>query len=148
MLQRGRKSSAALAVIDRNGALESIGRVPPPADLTHEQRLVWMRTVNAKPAEWFDDSHLPLLAQYCRHVATADMLTAQINTFQAEWLMRDDGVQRLKRLCSIRATETQWIATLARHMRLTHQSQYRADKAAVVSATSKGGRKPWQSDVE
>lgn len=145
MIQPGRKSAAALAVV---GEVSVVSRVPPPAELTDSQRALWMETVNSKPAEWFGPEHVPLLLEYVRHVATADMLSRQIEAFDAAWLADDDGLKRLKTLTTMRTKEAQVINTLARSMRLTQQAIYRADKAATLVNRVRGGRKPWQLPEE
>lgn len=141
MAQPGRKSAASLSIAS---PVTAISRVAPPAGLTDKQRGLWLATVNSKPAEWFGDEHVPMLVEYVRHVETADMLTEQIENFDPEWLKDDDGLKRLDKLTGMRAREAALINTLARSMRLTQQSVYRADKAATL--TDKGrGRKPWQT---
>lgn len=123
-----------------------VSRVPPPAELTDAQRGLWLETVNSKPAEWFGPEHIPLLLEYVRHVATADMLTQQIEAFDPKWLDDDDGLKRLKTLTAMRAREAQCINTFARSMRLTHQAVYDKQKAATLSGRVGKGRKPWQHE--
>lgn len=140
MLQRGRKSGAALAVVP--GGQD---RLAPVAGLTQGERTVWLATVNSKPADWFGSEHVPILVNYCRHSARADLLNGQLQAFQPEWLETDEGFKRFERLSKLFRDETNAINVLARAMRLTHQSIYRADKAATIVAGGKG-RKPWESE--
>jgi hypothetical protein len=37
----------------------------PPENLSPEARKLWARIIASKPADWFDESNLPILAQYC-----------------------------------------------------------------------------------
>jgi len=143
MQQAGRKSAAALSVVS---AVTSLARIAPPGVLTDSERALWLSTVNSKPAEWFGDEHVPMLAEYVRHVTTAELLTGQIAAFKTEWLIADDGPKRYEILLRMRARETGMVNTLARAMRLTQQSIYRADKAATLSGKGGGRRKPWQSE--
>ena len=142
MMQRGRKSSAQLAVV---GAAV-ISRIAPPNELTDKERGLWLDTVNSKPAEWFGNEHIPMLVEYVRHVSTADLLTREIQAFTAEMFADTDELKKLKILTSMRAQEASCINTFARSMRLTQQSIYRADKAATLSGDGEGKRKPWQQE--
>lgn len=114
--------------------------------MTDGQRALWLVTVNSKPAEWFGPEHVPLLVEYVRHVATAELLTQQIETFDPAWLADDDGIKRYDRLAKMRMREAAVIHQLARSMRLTQQAMYRADKAATLAGKGGGKRKPWQSE--
>lgn len=126
------------------GVVTSLTRVSPPRDLTDTQRVIWLATVNSKPAEWFGDEHVPILVEYVRHIETANALTQQIEAFDPEWLKDDDGLKRYDKLTKMRAREAGVINTLARSMRLTQQAMYRADKAGTLGSKG-GGRKPWQT---
>jgi len=141
MQQRGRKSTASLAVA---GVVTTLTRIAPPRTLSDAQRSIWLATVNSKPAEWFGDEHVPILAEYVRHIETAELLTQQIEGFDPDWMKDDDGLKRYDKLTKMRAREAGVINTLARSMRLTQQAVYRADKAATLSKGG-GSRKPWQT---
>lgn len=141
MTQRGRKSLAALAVVS---AEVGAPRALPPAGLTPAQRVIWMETVTSKPAEWFGPEHIPILEAYCRHVVTGRMLSEQIETFDPAWMEDDDGLRRFDRLLAMHTRETGRVNELARAMRLTQQSIYRADKAATLEKRGRAA-KPWQT---
>lgn len=145
MQQRGRKSAASLAVV--GSEIPGITRIPPPMTLSDGERAVWLATVNSKPAEWFGLEHVPLLVNYVRHVVAADVLDGQIRDFDPEWLKGDEGLSRYEKLRKIFRQETEAINRLARAMRLTHQSIYRADKAATLTDRARG-RKPWEESGE
>jgi hypothetical protein len=138
--QRGRKSAASLAVV-RPFFQEH--RPAPPAELTPEQAEEWVAIVNAMPADWFD--HAPeLLVAHVRHVCTARLLAAQINAFDPAWLASDEGLKRYDKLLAMRERETKSMMSLATKMRLTQQSRYRADRAAVAVKNAPTGRRPWE----
>jgi hypothetical protein len=141
MQQRGRKSAASLAVVGAD--VPGISRLGPPSTLTDGERAVWLATVNSKPAEWFGSEHVPLLVNYVRHTVAADVIDAQIRDFDPEWLKKDEGLDRYEKLRKLFRQETEAINRLARAMRLTHQSIYRADKAATLTGKARG-RKPWE----
>ena len=70
MGNRGRISSSALSVIGPGG-IEATPRPKSPIELSDEQAEVWREIVNRMPADWFGPETIPLLVQYCRHVARA-----------------------------------------------------------------------------
>ena len=141
MAQPGRKSAASLSVV---GEVTSLRRLAPAPGLTQAQLQIWLATVNSKPAEWFGDEHAPILLEYVRHVATAEVLSRQIEEFDPAWMADDDGLRRFDKLTAMRAREAGVINTLARSMRLTQQAVYRANKAATLGDAGRG-RKPWQT---
>ena len=118
MQQRGRKSAAALAVVSSTAG----GRLAPPPSLTEDQRNVWLRTVNAKPPDWFSDEHVPLLEAYCRHVTFAATIARALAKVDPEWLLSDEGIARHERLYKMHDREERAISALATRMRLTQQS--------------------------
>lgn len=142
MQQRGRKSAASLAVV---GATP-IHRVAPPEGLGTEQKAVFLSVVNSMPADWFGAEHLPLLVAYCRHVVTANVVAREIEAFQPEWMATDEGLERYEKLMKMAQRESASINGLARSMRLTHQSKYRADKAHTLAGKSSGNR-PWEYEA-
>jgi hypothetical protein len=141
MKQRGRKSAASLAVISTERGITRIG---PPSTLSEGEAAVWTRIIDSKPAEHFGLKDVPHLTNYCRHVVKADVIDGLIKAFEPEWLNDDDGLKRYERLLTMAQRETGCIEKLARSMRLTHQSIYRADKVA----STKSNPRPWQLDGE
>lgn len=130
-----------MSVVGRE--VPGITRLGPPATLSDGERGVWLATVNSKPAEWFGPEHIPLLVNYVRHVVAADVLDGQIREFDPGWLKGDDGLARYEKLRKLFRNETESINRLARAMRLTHQSIYRADKAATLTDRV-GNLRPWE----
>lgn len=102
-----------------------------------------MATANDKPSDWFGSSHVAMLVDYCRAVARADVVDGQIKEFDPDWLKTDEGLKRYERLISVGAKLSGVCNTLARSMRVTHQSIYRADKTVP-----KPGRKLWQREPD
>lgn len=143
MAQPGKRSAASWAV---TGVVSTITRVAPPSVLSDAERGLWLATVNSKPAEWFGDEHMPMLLEYVRHVSTADLLTREIEGFTPAMFADPEELKKLKTLTAMRAREAQCINTLARSMRITQQSVYRADKAATLANRGGGIRKPWRQE--
>lgn len=118
MNQRGKKSAAALAVVSTDVACP----LQPPSSLTPAQRQVWLRTVNAKPADWFGEEHVPLLMGYCRHVCNADTIDEALSQVKADWLLSEDGIARHERLYKMHDREERAASALATRLRLTPHS--------------------------
>jgi hypothetical protein len=140
MNQRGRKSAAALAVVDEGPGLQPI---MPPKDLTPAERGVWLEIVNNKPADWFGTEHGPMLVELVRHVCRGSVIDQQIRLFDPEWLKTDEGLRRYDRLVSMGAKVAGVVQTYMRSMRLTHQAIYHKDKASMGPGK---GRKLWDRE--
>lgn len=138
MAARGQKSAASLAVA--SPASLSFRLAPPPT-LSPAQKSVWLSVINAMPADWFGEEHAPMLAQYCRHKVQADLIAQQQEAFDPDWLADDEGLKRFDKLAACMERETRTMNALLRSMRLTQQSQIRADK--VIKNQGKA-LKPWQ----
>ena len=140
MATRGRKSAASLAIAP--AGVER--RLSPCAGLTQAQRSEWVKIVNSRPADWFGPEHESLLAQYCRHKVSAEVLSEQIEAFKPEWLFEDDGLKRYELLQRMMARESNIIIALLRTMRITQQSMYNAKNANTAAEKVGKGRKLWQ----
>ena len=140
MAERGKKSVASLSVAARAG-IDS--RIAPPCNLTAAQKVEWVAIVNSRPAEWFGPENASMLVQYCRHKIQADLIAQQLESFNPDWLVDDDGLRRFDKLGAMLERETRCINALLRSMRLTQQSLYNAKSANTASQGNKG-RKPWQ----
>jgi hypothetical protein len=136
--QRGRRSTAQLSVITIPGQ-----RHEPPRGLTKPQAAVWRSVVATKPSDWFSVDTHPLLAAYCRHTATADVLAAKIDAIETEAADCSD----YKTLLSQRDRETAALLKLAQSMRLTQYSRFKSETAATQAANSGDGEKPWSLNV-
>jgi len=51
----------------------------PPEHLSDDARRLWAKILASKPADWFEEGSLPLLAQYCDLVAEQAKLVQQRN---------------------------------------------------------------------
>ena len=122
-------------------------RLQAPADLSEFQQAVWAATVNARPANWFGDEHLPILLQYVRHVESANDVQRQLSAYDFEYLADDDEGLKLRRyecLLRLQALESNMINTLARAMRMTQQSLYRGEKRIPEKETASNENLPWR----
>lgn len=143
MKQRGVKSAAQLATVTALPAR----LLAPPDDLSTDQAQVWASVVVTKPHDWWDAGTVPLLTAYCRAVVEARKVATLVESMTADMLLLDDGLKRYRELRKLQSELTGDVNTLARAMRLTQQSKYRADAAAVASDKAKGAR-PWHRIIE
>jgi hypothetical protein len=137
--QRGRQSAAALATVTPL----PIRLLAPPPDLSPEEAQVWAGVVATKPGDWWDAATIPLLAQYCRAVALADLLGDQVRQCAAAMLTDPDQLGTLKELRKMQAQLSGEMKSLATSMRLTQQSRYNAKNSDTASRRVVS-RKPWQ----
>jgi hypothetical protein len=141
MGQRGRTSSAALAVV---AGTDIDGRPKAPADMTEFQRGVWERTVANEAADVFRTAALQqLLKEYCRHVETADRLSKQADIYTADG--SNHSLQDIDVLLRMRDRETKALADKATKLRLTNQSRYTPGAAGTAAKKSGEATKPWQA---
>lgn len=143
MATRGRKSAASAEVSVIDG---SFGKRPDPLpELSDEEAAIWRDTVSSEPADFFGTAALRgMLADYCRHRASADKVSEIINVFQAEWLKNEAGAKRYHGLLKMRDLETRAAADKATKLRLTNQSRYTPQAASTASRSAAKGFKPWE----
>jgi len=139
MIQRGRKSVASLATISKI----TDARPPVPEGMPEVQAKIWRATVNRLPYDYFQAEHLPLLKAYVQHVAIGEQLARQIAKFEGTWLTMADGLEHFDRLTRCLEREHRMAVSLARSLRLTHQSRY--DRTVAGKVTRPGlDRMPWE----
>ena len=135
MKQRGRKGM--LSVV-QDSSVSAVERPEPMGDLTPEQRIVWVNTVNSLPADWFpQETHLTL-AQYCRHIVTAGHVSQMIEQMESQ---DEVDVTAYDKLLKMQERETRIILSLATKMRMTQQSTYDREKTKGHSAKVS---RPWE----
>jgi hypothetical protein len=104
------------------------------------QAIIWRRTVNRLPHDWFRAEHVETLRAYCQHTAIANEIAKRIEQFDPDML--DEWVEHFDKLSRLLDREHRIMLILARSMRLTHQSQLDR-KVAGAHARSQPLRKPW-----
>jgi len=126
-----------------NIAAQSDGRIRPPTYLTTAQSNVWRQTVAAKPADWFGSESAPMLAMYCRAVASAEHLAAIVDKFERRKRLDSDGMHAYGIALASMEKQSKLVISLATKMRLTQQSQYTAKSAGTASRRGNAPKKPW-----
>lgn len=139
----GRKSLAAQTTVVQG----AFGQRPePPADLSEAAAEIWRRTTASESVEFFKTAALQsMLADYCRHTETADLLTAQIDAFDPLWLTTEDGLKRYDLLLKLRERETRSSADKATKLRLTNQARYTPRAAEAAGRKASVVKKPWEA---
>src|SRR6266704_2752623 len=139
-MQRGRKSAAALTVVQGDYA-----PMPAPLGLTEIEKTTWTDLVMSRPADWFGVQHVPIMTEYVRSVCRAHVVDQQIKGFLPEWFVTDEGLGRYNTFLGMAARLAVVIHKLATSMRITHHSVYEAKKAGMKA---KPGPKIWQREAE
>lgn len=125
---RGRKSRFELMSEGHAAGVAGVHLAPPAdANLSAEERVVWVRTVESKPVSWFGQEHVPLLVGYVRHVVE----TARL---QRELKGMDPATNVRKYVLYTRLVDVaiRTLLSYARSMRLTQQSQLKAKAAGAL----------------
>lgn len=137
--QRGRKSASSLSVVR---TIQAIDRVRPPPGLTDAQCDLWRHIVAALPADWFDASSVPLLAEYVRAVDMCELLEGQVQE-----AVKEGDAEKLQVVLRLRDTESRRVMSLATKMRISQQSTYNAKNGATGKNNGGPSRKPWEFGV-
>ena len=138
MLQRGRKSGAALATVS---ALPSRMLDSPP-HLPDEQVQVWQAIVATKPADWWQADTAPLLEAYCAATVEHRFLNQLIAEKRKEWQLDAEGRRTYRECLASMKEQASCLKSLGTAMRLTQQSQY-GERAAATKARGGKVSKPW-----
>lgn len=109
-----------------------------PAHLTDQQKEIWRQTTESRPADYFGEDSLPLLAEYCRAAAMCDALA-----YQVEAAMAGGDAQELKTVLQLRDMEARRLTSIGTKLRITNQSRY-TPQAANTAGKGGGGGKVWQ----
>lgn len=133
MGQRGKKNALEASVVPING----VDRPAPPTTLTDEQQAVWLKVVDALPADWFRPESVEVLVQYCRHAVTARRVAELIKQIESEV---DFDVEKYDRLLKMQEREGRALSSLATRLRITPQAT-RDSKSKKPSQV----KRPWES---
>jgi hypothetical protein len=138
-LGRGRQSAAELAIVPQLPHRLA----EPPSDLNEAQAQVWRDVIAAKPVDWFGKDSLPLLSAYCKAVTEHARISSVLDSFDTRCLVESEHLNTYDRLTKLQDRHARLMTTLATKMRLTQQSKYRADAAAVAD---KKPTRPWLTE--
>jgi len=134
MGSRGKRSA------DESLAIRPSESRPPPLDgLNKAQADEWLAIVNRMPADWFPRETHQLLAQYCRHSVSAQMLSKRIDKMELAKEMDFDAYEKLLKM---REREGRAMSSLATRMRISQQATYDKTKSRQ---SAKEADKPWEA---
>jgi hypothetical protein len=141
-MKRGPKSQAELTVVKADFGPR---RPEPPANLAPHEAVIWREVVDSEPVDFFATAALRgILADYCRHRASADQVSEALGSFKPAWLKLDDGAKRYKLLLQMRELSTRAALSTATKLRLTNQSRYLPRGAEAAGRHAARGPRPWE----
>jgi hypothetical protein len=144
MATRGRKSTAELALVAQGKVAVQVARIEPSGGLSEAERSIWLRVVEDWPAGTFTETHRDLLDLYAKHVATAAVLSAEVEAFPADMLRSYEGVRQYKALLEMREKESRAASSLATRLRITRQAAVDPKTAGRAHTAFSRERKPWE----
>ena len=133
MGQRGKKNALEASVVPING----FDRPKPPSTMTDEQQAVWVKVVDALPADWFRPEAIEVLVQYCRHAVAARRVADLIKRMEAEV---EFDVAEYDRLLKMQEREGRALSSLATRLRITPQAT-RDSKSKKPTQV----KRPWEA---
>ncbi len=143
MAKRGRISGAELSAVVVQA--EFGGKARAPEELTARQKEIWQKVALTEPVVFFNtESMRLLLAAYCRHIESSEIVTVAIDSFKPEYLANEDGADRYGKLLKIRDQESRAAATCATKLRMTNQSRYTPQSASTASRNAPTTKMPWE----
>jgi hypothetical protein len=138
-------------------------KLPPPAELSPAQALVWRRIIDPLPTGWITAENSFLLVALCRHVDHCDRLAIDIeaarseaasaaseasaaesvNARKAAETRRRRAQSRELALLRLHVLESSAVARLSQKLRLTKLSRYTRDAEGAAIAARNAGPQPW-----
>lgn len=107
----------------RIGVISAITRPVPPKYLTDEQADTWRVVVDRMPADWFPRETHAILAQYCRHAASARCIADLIKGLLSDNADSEYWIGDYDRLLRMQEREGRAMSSLATKMRITQQAR-------------------------
>lgn len=129
-----------------DGPLIPGARPPAPPELAADEAAIWNAVANRMPGDYFPIETHPLLKQYCRHAALADVFGARIADMRSWVPGAQDGawLKEINALGRALGFQSAVLALLSQKLRLAHSSRFSHQRAAVQAAQQPGGLAPWQ----
>jgi hypothetical protein len=131
--KRGRKSATHLTMIKPKPKPQAL---EPPKD--PEEAKIFHQIVDAMPDGFFNQANAYVLRALCSHIATADMVAAELATAR-----EGDDMAKVDLLTKIQVGESRAVADLSTKLKLTPRSRMGQEKAAVREALNSSTR-PWE----
>jgi hypothetical protein len=115
----------------------------PPGHLSKRAQAIWKEITLARPADFFDAAGKLLLAALCCHTESFEMITKEL---ESERRSAEPTDERMRRLGTMRYTESAAMIAIATRLRLTNQSRYTAatGRTAAERGSLQQMTKPWE----
>jgi hypothetical protein len=133
---RGRRSEAALLA---QGPIIPGQRPPPDPHLDEEQAKEWRKITGRLPSTWFRGENLCMLVELCRHITYSRFIAAEI----ARMRQNPEAKEELRSLLRAHGYQSERIGNLSTKLRLTLQSRYDPETAAIEANKTADGPAPW-----
>ena len=144
MKTRGRDSAAAQSIVVGGFAQ----RPDPPDELTARQDAIWREVVASEHPDFFNSAGCRgLLAGYCRSRATCEEISHIIDKSGGVWMLSLDSIDERDMLLRMRDREIKQVVMLATKLRLTNQSRYVTQSAAIRAAKVPPEDVPWRKSA-
>jgi hypothetical protein len=152
MKQHGRKSAASIAAAMAAPSVIAGGfgtaKAEPPEGMPERQAKIWRDVVRGEPAAFLRSATSQgLLQQYCRHTAIADEMAELLAEFPTEALIEAKGMHRYEWLAKMHRLESKAALEMATKLRLTNQSRWQPQSAAIAAEAESSERSPWDEAV-
>jgi hypothetical protein len=129
-------------------------RPSPPAQLDARERAIWTKITARLPAEWFTAESQPMLKELCRHIRSADDLSADLalartavdairKTPEPSAESLTAATQEYRAVLRAHGYQSERIGNLATKLRLTPQARYAPSTAQRGAAKVIEGPEPW-----
>lgn len=135
-MQRGRKSTASLAVV-----APLVTRIipQPPQHLTAQQAETWRLVLSSPAGELIPHEAYPVVVEYCRAIESADQVAAQRAALMERWhargdpsaIMGDEVMKRMEKLDRMQERFGRLVASLSVKLRLSPSTQVHPEKAGT-----------------
>ena len=123
-------------------------KLPPPSDLTDEERAEWHKIVDPLPPGWITAEHDAMMRDLCRHTVIARRLGEIVTRMLAEMANLPPEDARWGTVTMMMAehrSASRLVIALSRSLRITKQSQYRPGPAAAKAGKSTARiTRPWE----
>jgi hypothetical protein len=147
MLQRGRRSAAALAIADAPiGELPNARQPAPPSYLGQREAALWWALVDRMGSDYFPRETHGLLATMCAVQIQLDAVNEGLMEFTEGLPKTERKMKRYKELTRLRTAVSAQLGSIATKLRLTPQARYDHHRAMGVAnrRPAQGSERPWE----
>jgi hypothetical protein len=129
-------------------------RPSPPVQLDAHERAIWTKITARLPAEWFTAESQPMLKELCRHIRSADDLSADLalartaidairKTPEPSAESLTAATQEYRAVLRAHGYQSERIGNLATKLRLTPQARYAPSTAKREARKVSPYPEPW-----